>query len=211
MDGVIVDSEPRHQQAFKEVFVEMGFGETHGMVFDDYLGKSDKLLWQDFIAKHQPSQTLQELLDWRQNRFIEIIERDRPLFSGIPELIQTLHARLPLAVASGSLHPVIDAVLSLQDIRRYFQTVVSSSDVAQGKPAPDIFLLAAENLAILPSDICVIEDSEAGIDAARSADMHVIGITNSLPAERLKNAHKVVDSYEDIHDYLGLPLPTRFA
>ena len=106
---------------------------------------------------------------------------------------------------------MIDAVLNLQDIRRYFQTVVSSSDVAQGKPAPDIFLRAAENLATPPSEICVIEDSEAGIDAALNANMHVIAITNSLPAERLKKAHKVVDSYAEIHDYLGLPQPASIA
>lgn len=205
MDGVIVDSEPRHQQAFKEVFKDIGFGDTHGMDFDAYLGKSDRLLWEDFITKHQPNQTLQDLLDWRQNRFIEIINREKPLFEGIPELVADLHSRIPIAVASGSLHPVIDAVLKLQDLRQYFSAVVSSSDVPQGKPAPDIFLRAAEKLEVDPKDICVIEDSEAGIEAGIRAGMHVIAITNSLPSEKLQAAHHIVDTYAEIRSYLSLP------
>ncbi len=205
MDGVIVDSEPRHQQAFREVFEEMGYGETHGMVFDDYLGKSDKLLWEDFIAKHQPEHSLEHLIDWRQNRFIDIIRREEPLFTGIPELIIDLKSRMPIAVASGSLHPVIDAVLALEDIRQHFSAVISSSDVARGKPAPDIFLRAAEALDVSPKDICVIEDSEAGIAAGVSAGMHVIAITNSLPKERLQAAHDIVDTYTEVRMLLGLP------
>lgn len=204
MDGVIVDSEPRHQQAFTEVFQEMGYGESHGMDFDAYLGKSDKLLWEDFITKHQPSQTLQELLDWRQNRFIDIINREKPLFEGIPEMLSDLHSQTPIALASGSLHPVIDAVLKLQEIRRFFSSVISSSDVPQGKPAPDIFLKAADELKVKPSNTCVIEDSEAGIEAGVRAGMHVIAITNSLPISKLKAAHHIVASYPEIRSYLKL-------
>ena len=92
MDGVLVDSEPRHQQAFREVFQELGYGSTHGMVFDDYLGKSDLVLWKDFIAKHQPSQSLEALLQWRQERLIQIVETEQPLFPGVPELLEALHA-----------------------------------------------------------------------------------------------------------------------
>ncbi len=204
MDGVIVDSEPRHQQAFREVFEELGYGETHGMNFDAYLGKSDKLLWEDFILKHQPEHSLEDLIDWRQNRFIDIINRERPLFAGIPEMIEDLNRRMPIAVASGSLHPVIDAVLNLQNIRQHFSAVISSSDVDQGKPAPDIFLRAAQELEIPPQETCVIEDSEAGIEAGIRAGMYVIAITNSLPRERLQSAHQTVDSYEEIRDILRL-------
>lgn len=204
MDGVIVDSEPRHQQAFREVFEELGYGDTHGMIFDDYLGKSDQLLWEDFIVKHQPKHSLKELIDWRQNRFIEIINREQPLFDGIPEMIADLNRKMPIAVASGSLHPVIDAVLNLQSIRRHFSAIISSSDVAQGKPAPDIFLRAAEEIKTAPKDTCVIEDSEAGIEAGVRAGMYVIAITNSLPRERLQSAHQIVDSYEEIRKILNL-------
>ena len=203
MDGVVVDSEPRHQQAFKDVFKEIGYEHRHGMIFEEYLGKSDKRLWEDFIAKHQPDFTLKKLLDWRQERFIEIINQERPLFPEIPQLIGELHSRLPLAIASGSLHPVIDAVLKIENIRRYFSAVISSSDVAEGKPAPDIFLRAADDLETAPHDICVIEDSEAGIEAGVRAGMTVIAITNSLPRQRLGAAHHIVDNYAEIRTLLA--------
>ncbi|MCS1407684.1 MAG: Fructose-1-phosphate phosphatase YqaB [Verrucomicrobia subdivision 3 bacterium] len=208
MDGVIVDSEPRHQQAFNAVFEAMGYADTHGMVFEDYLGRSDKILWEDFIAKHQPQQTLQELLAWRQERFIEIIQQEQPLFKGIPKLIRSLATQYPLAVASGSLHPVIDAVLALQDLRPYFSAVVSSCDVPHGKPNPDIFLKAAAEIETSPEKTCVIEDSEAGVEAGVRAGMHVVAITNSLPREQLAAAHKIVDSYDEFRCYLQeLQLP----
>ena len=54
MDGVIVDSEPRHQRAFMEVFQDLGYGANHGIAFDDYLGKSDQAVWDDFVAMHHP-------------------------------------------------------------------------------------------------------------------------------------------------------------
>ena len=204
MDGVLVDSEPRHQQAFREVFQELGYGSTHGMVFDDYLGKSDLVLWKDFIAKHQPSQSLEALLQWRQERLIQIVETEQPLFPGVPELLEALHAKLPLALASGSLHPVINAVLAIQDIRRFFSSIISSIDVERGKPALDIFLRTAQALKIAPASICVIEDSEAGVEAGLASGMHVVAITNSLPRERLTKAHHVVDRYQEIADYLGV-------
>ena len=57
MDGVSVDSEPLHERAFRDVFQKLGYGETHGMDFPAYYGRSDRALWQDFVAKHQPAQT----------------------------------------------------------------------------------------------------------------------------------------------------------
>lgn len=204
MDGVLVDSEPRHQRAFEIVMAEMGYADTHGINFEDYLGKSDLILWRDFIEQHHPPQSLEELIDWRQSKFIEIIEREQPLFAGVEELVHDLHKIMPLAVASGSLHPVIQAVLGLKNLRQFFSAVVSSADVDRGKPAPDVFLQAASEIQVAPEEICVIEDSEAGVTAGRRAGMHVIAITNSLPASRLQEAHAIVESYAELRDYLGL-------
>ena len=62
MDGVIVDSEPLHERAFREVFEEIGYGQNHGIDFPAYYGQSDLIVWRDFIARHRPSQSLDELL-----------------------------------------------------------------------------------------------------------------------------------------------------
>ena len=198
MDGVIVDSEPRHAQAFLDVFRELGYADRHGIHFPDYYGRSDLTLWVDFIAKHKPPEPLHELAARKQEKFLKLIRAEQPLFDGLPELVERLAARYPMAVASGSQHPVIDAVLEMRQLRRFFPVVVSSTDVKHGKPAPDIFLRAAELLGVAPVDCCVVEDSTAGVEAALAANMKVIAITNTYPAAALARATRVVRTYEEI-------------
>ena len=171
MDGVIVDSEPRHQQAFMDVFHEIGYAETHGIRFEDYLGKSDRAVWDDFMIKHQPAFSIEDLTARKQNRLIDLIRIEEPIFETLPELVEKLSKQFILSVASGSLHPVIDSVLELQNLRRFFPTVVSIQDVPRGKPAPDVFIRASEEMGVSPQAICVIEDSAAGVQGGKSAGM----------------------------------------
>jgi HAD superfamily hydrolase (TIGR01509 family) len=202
MDGVIVDSEPLHERAFREVFAEMGYGDTHGINFADYYGRSDKALWLDFIAKHHPPQPFEELLAWKQRRLVELVVAEKPIFEGLPELVEKLAPRYKLGVASGSPHAVIDEVLRLENLRRFFPVVVSVTDMGKGKPAPDVFLRTAELLGVAPTDCCVIEDAAVGIEAALAAGMDVIAITNTLPAEKLLRASRVVKHYSEIEALL---------
>ncbi len=202
MDGVIVDSEPRHEQAFREVFEELGYGQTHGMDFPHYYGRSDQALWVDFIAKHRPPRSLDELTEMKQRRFLEIIRREQPIFAGLPELLEKVAVRYRLAVASGSSHPVIDEILAMKGLRRFFPVVVSVQDVPHGKPAPDVFLRAAELLGVAPDKCWVVEDSAAGVGAGLAAGMTVIGITNSLSAEQLARASHIVHTYGELEDLL---------
>lgn len=206
MDGVIVDSEPRHERAFREIFDELGYGDRHGMDFAAYYGRSDRAFWLDFIAKHRPRQSIEELLALKQNRLIDILRRDQPLFDGLPDLLERLAPRYTLAVASGSNHPVIEEVLAMKQLGRFFSVVVSVQDVARGKPAPDVFLRAAELLAVPAARCCVVEDSAHGVEAARAAGMEVIAITNTLPSERLAAASHVVETYEEIESLLLEPV-----
>lgn len=201
MDGVIVDSEPRHERAFVEVVHELGY-ENLGLKFADYIGRSDKELWIDFVAKHRPKQSLDELLAMKRCRVIEIIRREQPLFDGLVPLVRKLAKCYRLAVASGSERLVIEEVLNLESLHRFFPVVVSGSEVLRGKPAPDIFLRTAELLGVLPKDCCVIEDSKPGVAAAQAAGMQVIAITNTHPADELRHATYVVSAYSQIEGLL---------
>jgi len=202
MDGVIVDSEPLHERAFRRVFDEIGFGETHDVDFQSYFGKSDLVLWRDFIVRHRPAQSLDELLARKEARFVDLLLSEEPIFDGLPTLLEKLAPHYPLAVASGSRHPTIQAVLGLRELRRFFPIVVSSEDVAHGKPDPDIFLRTAGLLGVAPESCCVIEDSVAGVEAGLAAGMTVIAITNSLPAQRLTRASRTVSTYHEIERLL---------
>ena len=202
MDGVIVNSEPHHERAFRLIFDELGYGQSHDIHFPDYIGRSDDTVWHDFIAKHQPPFSLEEMAARKQARVLDLMRAAQPIFDGLPELVSKLAARVPLAVASGSQHPVIEEVLAMKGLRQYFSAVVSFTDVKRGKPAPDIFLRAAQLLSVPPADCWVIEDSKPGIAAGLAAGMSVMAIANTHPAQELRDATCVAGSYEEIERVL---------
>ncbi len=202
MDGVVVDSEPRHERAFLEVVTELGYGDNHGVQFAKYIGRTDREIWVDFVTRHHPAHSLEDLLAMKRARVLEILRRDQPLFEGLPELVEKLEKRYRLGLASGSKPLVVEEVLRFRGLRRFFSVVTTSSEVKHGKPAPDIFLHAARLLGVEPRDCWVIEDSKPGVAAGIAAGMRVIAITNTHPASELTSATKVVASYREIGEIL---------
>ena len=202
MDGVIVDSEPRHERAFLQVLTDLGYSHNHGLEFQKYIGRSDRDIWIDFVARHQPAHSLEALLAMKRKRVLEILRREEPLFAGLPELVEKLSANYRLAVASGSEPEVVDAVLRFKTLRRFFSVVTTASEVKHGKPAPDIFLHAARLLGVDPRACWVIEDSKPGVAAGLAAGMRVIAITNTHPAEELAGATRTVETYSEIEAIL---------
>ena len=80
MDGVIVDSEPLHEQSFLEVWDNMGYRDNHGINFSEFYGRSDRVVWEEFIKKHNPNKTIDELMVLREKRLIELIRDKKPIF-----------------------------------------------------------------------------------------------------------------------------------
>ena len=142
------------------------------------------------------------MLKLKRDRVLEIIRREQPVFAGLAELVEKLSRVCKLGLASGSERPVVEAVLSLQDLRRFFSATVTASDIKRGKPAPDIFLRAAELLDVPPTACWVIEDSKPGVAAGLAAGMRVIAITNTHPAHELRPATRVVANYAEIERFL---------
>ena len=150
MDGVIVDSEARHERAFLEVVREIGYDDKLALRFADYIGRSDQVLWVDFVTRHKPPYTVEQLLVMKRDRMVELIRREQPLFDGLPALVEKLAARYVLGLASGSERAVVAEVLDIERLGRFFGAVVTDTDIAHGKPAPDIFLRTAELLKVPP-------------------------------------------------------------
>jgi HAD superfamily hydrolase (TIGR01509 family) len=124
-----------------------------------------------------------------------------PLVDGAVEAVQRLAARFPLAVASSSNRPLIDAVLELSGLKQHFTATVSSEEVAHGKPAPDVYLEAARRLGVAPDRCVAIEDSHSGIRSAKAASMRVVAIPNpSYPpdADALAQADVVIRSLNEL-------------
>lgn len=198
LDGVVVDSEPLHEQAFRDVFNKLGYSDTHGVNFADYYGRSDEALWHDFVARHHPPHSFETLVNLKRRRFLDLLLSTQPIFEGLPELVERLAANHTLAIASGSPHPIINEVLAMRGLHRFFPVTVSVTDVPNPKPAPDVFLRAAELLHTPPARCCVIEDSAAGVTAAAAGGIPVIAITHTLPANALAHATHVVHSLNDV-------------
>ena len=117
-------------------------------------------------------------------RMLKGYERELPLLPGAADAVLALAARWPLGLASSSNRPLIDAVLELAGLERFFQVTVSSEEVARGKPSPDVYVEAARRLRVEPERCAAVEDSHSGIRSARAAGMRVVAIPNpSFPPD----------------------------
>jgi HAD superfamily hydrolase (TIGR01509 family) len=98
------------------------------------------------------------------------------LMPGAAATVERMAARWPLALASSSNMPLIELALELTGLRRHFRAVVSSEEVARGKPAPDVYLEAARRLGVAPERCAAVEDSTNGLLSAHAAGMRVIAV-----------------------------------
>jgi HAD superfamily hydrolase (TIGR01509 family) len=134
-------------------------------------------------------------------RMLEAYRGHLPLVPGAVEAVERLAARFPLAVASSSNRPLIDAVLEVAGLARHFKATVSSEEVPRGKPAPDVYLEAARRLGVAPERSAAVEDSHGGIRAAKAAGMFVIAFPNPTyppDEESLGHADVVIRSLDEL-------------
>ncbi len=148
---------------------------------------------------------LAELIARKAGYYQDAICNHVAIFPGVKNLIASVAASLPLAVASGALRQEIETILKGSGLLTYFKAIVSAEDVERGKPEPEIFLKALTALnaqhmgsPIAPADCLVIEDSKEGIRGARQAGMKCLAVTNSHPAELLREANAIVSSLEEV-------------
>lgn len=178
MDGVIVESEYRNYKAKLKVL------EPYGVTFDyDYYsqfpGNSNIVVWQKIIDDFSLQVTAEEM------HKVDLAVRDMLIkqeghiaIDGAIELIKRLSKKYVLALASGSPEHIILDTVKYFGIENYFKFIISGETIENCKPAPDIFLITAENIGIKPENCAVIEDSHNGVLAAKKAGMYCIGYEN---------------------------------
>lgn len=200
-DGVLADSEHLHLEAFQRVFNERGWTLTEGDYFSTYLGYDDRDLIAAYAANHQLNvdrTSLDAIAEEKRLAFAAFLDTRGLLYPGARQTVETLATRYPLAIASGALHAEIEAVLKQGDILSAFPVIVGADDVAASKPAPDTYLAAARGLGVPPADCIAIEDSQWGLDAARSAGMRTIGVTTTSRAESLRAADVILGNVTNV-------------
>jgi HAD superfamily hydrolase (TIGR01509 family) len=168
LDGVIVDSEQVWDDVREEYVRESG-GTYTASATRDMMGMSSGE-WSRYLADEINAEVVRRMLD----RYGE----DPPLIDGAVEAVRRAAARWPLAIASSSNPELIEVVLRAAGLRELFSVVVSSQEVAHGKPAPDVYLEAAHRLGVEPARCVAVEDSHNGIRSAKAAGMTVVAVPN---------------------------------
>jgi beta-phosphoglucomutase len=208
-DGVIVDTEPIHYQAFQKILEPMGMGYSWQEYTATYMGFDDRDAFREVFRAAGETivpDKLQELISQKAAIFEQVIAGGVTPYPGVIELITELTAQgIPLAISSGALRSDIMPILEQLNIKQYFSHIVTADDVPQSKPHPASYLSAKEKLLnSFPdklnsaSHIYAIEDTPAGIQSAKAAGLSVIAVTNSYPAEKFGQADVQVTSLQQL-------------
>jgi HAD superfamily hydrolase (TIGR01509 family) len=200
LDGLLLDSEQVWDEAREQLARERG-GRWHEQAQRDMMGMSSTE-WSRYLHDRIGLAESPEEISAEVVRRLEARYRERlPLVPGAVEAVERLAARWPLGLASSSNRELIDLALEVSGLGRFFRATVSSEEVAQGKPAPDVYLEAARRVGVAGQRCAAIEDSHNGIRSAKAAGMRVIAIPNQhFPPgpEALSEADAVLSSLEEL-------------
>ncbi|MEV7597066.1 HAD family phosphatase [Kitasatospora sp. NPDC089797] len=175
-DGTLVDSQDANFRAMGAALAPHGLGLDQDW-FDARTGLSSADMIQALAAETGARLTapVEDLVAARDRHFLANADRIR-VHPQVAEVAMAYHGTLPLAVASGGARRIIETTMRHLSLEWLFTALVTRDEVDRGKPAPDIFLRAAEALRTAPADCLVYEDSDEGIEAARTAGMAVIDV-----------------------------------
>lgn len=206
-DGVILDSENSHFIAFNEGLKNLNINISEDEYYSKYISLDDRGVITNVVNDKNISVTNEEIdmiiknkNDYFESRLID----NSKLFPGVEELIIQLSKNFVLSIGSGANRSEIIKTLKNNNIYDYFEIIVSSDEVNNPKPNPETYNRVLDNINtdFNINEIIVIEDSPGGIEAAKSAGLKCIAITNTFDNKELGKADIIVSNYEDILKYL---------
>jgi HAD superfamily hydrolase (TIGR01509 family) len=193
-DGVLVDSERLAVKVDVAVLSELGWALSEAEVIERFVGRSDRDT-QEAIENHLGRKLPAGWGEAVEHRYRRAFAAALVPVDGVPEALDQI--TLPTCVASSGTHAHLRYTLGLTGLyNRFAGRIFSSEDVARGKPAPDLFLHAAERMEASPGGCVVVEDSRSGVQAARAAGMRVLAFAGGLsPANVLEGPNTIVFDY----------------
>jgi HAD superfamily hydrolase (TIGR01509 family) len=202
-DGVLIDSERLGVKVDTAALHELGWPLSEAEVIERFVGRSDRDN-QAAIEAHLRRKLPDDWAEQIETRYRESFAQALTPVDGVLEALDRI--TLPTCVASGATHAHLRYTLGLTGLHdRFAGRIFSAEDVANGKPAPDLFLYAAEQMDADPTGCVVVEDSRPGVEAARAAGMRVLAFAGGLsPAEALAGPDTVVfDDMRELPALLG--------
>ncbi|MFK0109033.1 HAD family hydrolase [Streptomyces sp. NPDC091217] len=203
-DGVLVDSEPISNRLLAAYLTELGLPTSYEDSIRDYMGSAMHRV-HELVQERRGKRLPDDFDDVFHARVFAAFERELKPVAGAAEVLERLAADgVPYCVASSGSHERIRVGHRTTGLDRWFDEsrVFSSQDVGRGKPAPDLFLYAAERMGVAPGRCAVVEDSPLGVQAAVAAGMDVYGFTAMTPADRLSDATQLFADFGQLADLL---------
>lgn len=210
-NGLIIDDEAIHAELFQKVLKDEEISLTDEDYWNVYLGYDDKGLIEAVFKRDQkklPPKKLKELVRKKADLYLPTLKKKLVFFPGVVDFINRVKNHFILAIVSGALRPEIEFVLKQAKINTPFSLIVSAEDTKHGKPNPEGYLLALaklkKNAPEIRFDTClVLEDSLAGVEAAKRARMTCVAFTHSYKRDQLTQADIIVDSFEELKTVIG--------
>ncbi|MFD4628153.1 HAD family hydrolase [Streptomyces sp. NPDC058475] len=203
-DGVLVDSEPISNTILAAYLTELGHPTSYEESLRDYMGAAMHRV-HDLVEERTGQRLPADFDEVFHERVFAAFERELEPVRGAVQVLEKLAADgVPYCVASSGSHDRIRVGHRKTGLDRWFDEgrVFSSQDVGRGKPAPDLFLYAAERMGVPPRKCVVVEDSPLGVRAANAAGMDVLGFTAMTPAARLAGATQLFSDMGELADLL---------
>lgn len=184
LDGTLVDSEPNYYEAGRRLLTRYGVRDFSWEDHTRFIGIGTRETLTVLRAEYGIEAPVDELLAGKNALYLELAGTSTTVFPEMRTLVEQLHGRgVPMAVASGSSRAAIAATLAVTGLEAYLPVYVSAEEVAQGKPAPDVFLEAARRLGVEPGSCVVLEDAVPGVVAAHAAGMRCVAVPYARAAE----------------------------
>jgi len=206
MDGVIANTAPFHFSAWQEIFGKRGVKFTE-RDFRHSFGRRNDTIIRNTLGEQIAQDEIEAIAREKEATFRRIIGQKIKPIPGAVALLQSLKQNgVKMAIASSTPIENIRLITGSLGIANCFQAIVTGHDVTEGKPSPQVFLMAAQKLGVKPENCVVIEDAVAGVTAAKRAGMHCVAVTSTHSRQSLKGADLIVKTLEEIsiNDLEGL-------
>lgn len=210
-DGVVIDSSAQHERSWEILAEEISKPLPEGH-FKLGFGKKNQVIIPEILGWSADPAEVSALSDRKEAIYRELVRQSGvQILPGARELVSALRLEgIPRAIGSSTPRGNLDAIFAATGLGELFDAVVCGDDVVHGKPAPDVFLLAAQMLGLPPAECLVVEDAHAGIEAALRAGIPVLAVATTNPLSQLTAATGAVESLADATPALLREIHSRF-
>lgn len=190
LDGTLADTEPLHIDTWLVILNKLGLKFDESWMHQ-WIGLSDRLVAEHVCEQYLKGQSVEGLQQLKQQTYRNRAITEVKLFDQVEDYLHEITQFVPIALATNSSQDDVSAVFQATNLQRHLKVIVTANDVTKLKPHPEPYQSASFKLGLEPSLCFALEDSPAGIHSAKSAGLFAIGVENSHPSEKLKEANLI--------------------